>query len=731
MSARICAQQLTSSIRRVAWCDLADNSIEVSRPVADPALGDWARRRITDCDWNMNDPWEGLPAPLRFEVAEDGRVTIEFALSDGERLYGAADADASGVMRRGDHVHLATELHSRAQHRGVERCRVCEERIATSVVDDDLADGASIYGELHAPLVLSTSGFGVWISNATHGALLDLGEMHRDRWSFTAPAGAADIFVLGPGSIADQVRAFSQLTGRVPAPPVWALGYIQSKFGYESFDEVDDVIQRFRDEQLPLHGVVFDVQWLEEHVNLCWNPDGFSDPAQRIDSIHSAGVRAVVITEPGTRTDASNFSSGNDRHVWGVDGAGDVAESGQWYAHEQIPGYREVVPGHGALLNVFRESSADWWYEQHLPLISDGVDAWWLDLNEPEGSHASINFEDVDWPTPSSLLEGQHAHNIFAIAQQRLFARRDRAHTERRPFMLSRSGHAGSSRYGVSPWSGDVGTTWQSLRVQPRLMLNAGLCGFPLYGCDIGGFHGDPEPELFARWVQAGTVFPVCRAHGNMSPREPWSRGSDVLRAIAPAIRLRGQLLPSLASWMYQACDAGEPLARPMLWDSPEDDRFIACDDQWMLGPLLVAPVLHPEMTTRIVHLPHGTHWTDIWTGTMYEPGSTITIDVHAATLPIFVRSGTLIVVDTEPLMQRGTTWPPAELAVWSFPDVTGRATCDFMIDDGVSRNHEQGAYSLVRLTVDDNRNLAVDRIGGAWPTPRLTLVAPAPGNVE
>ncbi len=731
MTPRMCAQQLSPTIRRVAWCDIEAGVVVPKRSISDPALGDWARRRVADCAWDIERPWDGVPEALRFEQHDDGTVVIEFALDDDDCLYGAADADASGLMRRGDHVHLATELHSRGRHRGVPPCPLCEERIAASAGSDDLDDDASIYGELHAPLILSTGGYGFWISNATHGAVLDLGERTADRWSFTAHAGSADIYILGPGTIADQSRVFAQLTGRVPVPPTWALGFIQSRFGYESFDEADAVIQRFRDERLPLHGVVFDVQWLDEHVNLKWNTDGFSNAVDRIASMHASGVRTVVITEPGTRTDASNYSSGVDIGAWGTDSAGAVAESGQWYAHEQIPGYREITPGHGALLNVFRESAADWWYQQHVPLIADGVDAWWLDLNEPEGSHAAISFTDVDWPTPQPLLHGHEAHNIFAIAQQRLFARRDRAHTNRRPFMLSRSGHAGSSRYGAAPWSGDVGTTWQALRVQTRLMLTAGLCGFPLYGCDLGGFHGEPEPELFARWLQAGTMFPICRAHGNMSAREPWSRGADVLEAVAPAIRLRGQLLPSLATWMYQACASGEPLVRPMLWDSPGDARYTSCDDQWMIGPLLAAPVLHAGITKRTVHFPDDASWINLWSGERHAPGSTATLDVGPSSLPVFVRAGTLLVVDGRPLERDAAAWPPSELHVWAFPDDDGMASCEYMLDDGISRDHEQGAYSLVNITHDPDQELSVERIGGAWPTPRLTLVAPRPGHVD
>jgi alpha-glucosidase len=740
MSSRVRFQQLAPLIRRVfAWDE--EGSTAGARPemrIADPALGDWARRRIASCAWNDEGAFEGIPVPTVFERTDTG-VRISMPLAAGERLYGAADADARGIARRGDHVHLMTEMHPRGAHRGGASCDLCADRVAADApgeAGDDLGSDRSFYSEVHAPLVISSSGYAVWISNATYGGLVDLGEADPDAWTFTAPGGAADIYVIGPAPIPELVRQFMRLTGAAPAPPTWALGIIQSKFGYWSFDEVDAVVERYAQEQLPLHGVVFDVQWLAEHVNLQWNPDGFADPRRRLAALHASGVRTTVITEPGTRADTENGREGMKIDAWGVDDNGSVIDSRQWYACEQIDGYRPITPTTGLLLNPFRDAVADWWYEQHLHLIDDGVDGWWLDLNEPEGTYGSVNFPDVDWPTPGPMLRGADAHNMFAIAQQRMFARRDRSHTDRRTFMLSRSGHAGSHRYGISPWSGDVGSTWQALRVQPRLMLTAGLCGFSLYSCDIGGFHGEPEPELFARWIQAGTVFPVCRLHGAMSDREPWSRGTDSLAAAAPSLRLRGQLLPSIASWMYHAVASGEPMVRPMLWEDPDDSRFHHCDDQWMFGPLLAAPVLHPGIESRTVHFPAGNDWFDLWSGERHAGGDSTEVSVASDSLPLYVPGGTVLLADPLPLERRGMSWPPAEIEVWAFAGSDGSASSEFVFDDGYSRAHEQGAYSSVRVTVTANGastdapKLAVDRLSGAWPLPSLRLARPHPGAI-
>jgi len=249
--------------------------------------------------------------------------------------------------------------------------------------------------------------------------------------------------------VPELVRSFTRLTGRASLPPTWALGFLQSRFGYESFDHAEAAVKGFAERQLPVHGLVFDVQWLEDHVNLRWNPDGFLEPRTRLAALAAEGVRTIVITEPGTRDDASNFAAGEAIDAFAVNGTGELYDAGLWFAHKAMEGYREITPARATLVNVFREDVADWWYDQHLPLLDVGVDAWWLDLNEPEEVGHDVRFRNIDWPAARDNLPGPTAHNLFAIAQQRAFARRDRLHTNRRPFMLSRCASTGSQRYGA------------------------------------------------------------------------------------------------------------------------------------------------------------------------------------------------------------------------------------------------------------------------------------------
>ena len=735
-------QQLSPLVRR----------IHAARPDADgprlpdPALGDWGRSqlaaepRATHDD--LGSALDGLELPLEELGYDDaGNVRMRVRLGAGEHLWGAYDSDAVGFDRRGEHVHLVNEIHPRNRHLMTGACEFCDS-IDVHVPGLEIGGGDSNYGELLLPFVISSSGWALYVSNAHHRAVLDLGCRDADVLAYDSPGGDADVYVFGPADPATLVAEYVRLTGQQPLPPAWTLGFLQSRFGYESFDHVHTTLERFETEQLPVHGVIFDVQWLEDHVNLRWNPVHFPDPAANLRRIAERGVRSIVITEPGTKAGASNHQSGVDRDAYATDVDGGEFDSKQWYAQRGIDGYREIEPSTGALLNVFREDAADWWYDQHVPLLEQGVDAWWLDLNEPEDVTADVQFRGTDWPAPRDVLDGAQARNLFAIAQQRLFARRDRAQTTRRPFVLTRSGSAGSQRYGAAPWTGDVGSTWTDLRVQPRLTLLAGMCGIPLHGSDIGGFNGDPGSELFVRWMQLGAVSPIFRAHGCMQDREPWSQGRAALEAIRPSLLLRAQLLPTIASWTWQALRTGQPLARPMLLGPlgtepgsdaahayAADTRFANVDDQYFFGELLVAPVLEQGATSRTVVLPDG-EWIDLWTGGEQVGGGEIDVPVDLDTLPLFLPRSSLLVVDPTPLAGRGQAWPPSELEAWSWSSPEETAETRLYLDDGITRMHEQGAYCLQRISVRDGQ-VTAERLGGSWPASRIRLAAPSPGALR
>ncbi|MCW2974545.1 MAG: hypothetical protein JWN72_2818, partial [Thermoleophilia bacterium] len=244
-------QQLSPSVRRVrlgAAGDLADTRLP------DPAIAEGGRRQLAAAPPvaidDLADAVRGSGVPLvALRRDGDGSVTIDVALAPGERLYGAYDADAAALDRRGDHVHLVTELHARMCHEIVDTCDLCNsgpEHLGEHELGLEIGAGrSSNYGELLVPFVISSAGWGLYVSSAWHGAELDLGARDPDTLRYTAPAGEADVYLFGPADIATLAREFQLLTGRQPLPPAWALGFLQSRFGYEDFDHVHRTIDRF------------------------------------------------------------------------------------------------------------------------------------------------------------------------------------------------------------------------------------------------------------------------------------------------------------------------------------------------------------------------------------------------------------------------------------------------------------------------------------------------------
>jgi alpha-glucosidase len=241
--------------------------------------------------------------------------------------------------------------------------------------------------------------------------------------------------------------------------------------------------------------------------------------------------------------------------------------------------------------------------------------------------------------------------------------------------------------------------------------------------------------------MQLGAVSPIFRAHGYMADREPWSQGADALAAIRSAIVLRAQLLPSIATWTWQALRSGTPLARPMLLGPVgteagsvqaqlyrDDARWHDVHDQFFFGQLLAAPVLEQGATQRRVELPPGT-WVDVWNGTSHAGGGAITIDVALDTLPLFVPAEVALVADPQPLAGRGRQWPPAELELWSWAAPGADAQALSYLDDGITRLHEQGAYCLQQLTMVDGA-VTTQRLGGAWPASRVRAAVARPGQI-
>ena len=483
----------------------------------------------------------------------------------------------------------------------------------------------------------------------THDGEVVLGEHADVRF-----AGGALRTWLVPGPPDRALARFGELTGRPPLPPRWALGFHQSRWSYRSEAEVRELVEGFAARDLPLDAVHLDIHYLNGYRVFTADPARFPDLPGLAADLAERGVRLVFILDPGVKHDPGyavyRDGAARDAFLRWPDGS-DLRPP--------------VWPGPCGFPDFTSRSVRRWWGEQYAWLVEQGAAGVWHDMNEPAAFAA--------WGDPTLPRNVRHdcegrggdhveAHNVYALQEARAAREALGAlRPQQRPWILSRSGWVGLQRYAWT-WTGDSESNWWSLAQSVRIALAMGLVGLPWTGPDIGGFGGDPSPELFVRWLQLGVLLPFCRVHSAaFAPRrEPWLYGDEVLGIAREQLRFRRRLLPYLYTCAWQTSRTGHPLVRPLAWPDAADPGLWAVDDAFLLGDaLLVAPVLEPGATSREVRLPPG-RWYGLDDDAEVEGPGTVRLEAPLERIPVLARAGAVL-----PLAEGDATglhvWPAAE----------------------------------------------------------------------
>jgi alpha-glucosidase len=558
--------------------------------------------------------------------------------------------------------------------------------------------------------ILKGRAYGIFFDN-TYWSNFDMGKESRDQYSFGAEGGELDYyFFAGPAPKAILSR-FTELVGRMPLPPLWSLGYQQSRWSYHPESRVREIASGFRTNRIPCDVIYLDIDYMDGYRVFTWNPKEFPDPKRLVSDLASQGFRVAVIMDPGIKTDTmyAAYRSGlsGDCFVKYPDGRifmGDV-----W-------------PGRCAFPDFTSDNARHWWGEQMSGLIDVGVRGWWNDMNEPSVFNVPTKTMDLTVLHNDGGLWTRHAknHNIYGMQMTRAtYEGSLRLNPSERPFVLTRASYAGGWRYTAS-WTGDNVASWEHLRMALSMCLGLSISGQPFVGSDIGGFIGYPSGELFARWLQLGVFTPLMRAHSviNEKNKEPWEFGAEFTDINRSTIALRYQLLPYIYNVMAEASNTGIPAMRPLVLEFPEDPRFGGAEDEFVFGSdLLVAPVLSPGAQKREVAFPAGT-WYDFQTGQKFAGGSNNTIDAPLQKLPFFARAGAII--PGQQVMQYTQQEAIDPLTLNVFPITSdGTVTTHYYEDDGRSYDYLKG--TVLRRTHTQQRagnTLAVE-IGPAEGTYR------------
>lgn len=606
-----------------------------------------------------------------------------------------------------------------------------------------------------SPFFQSTKGYGVFWDNYSPTLFTD----NEVETSFRSEVGDCVDYYFMYGKNADGVIAqVRSLTGQAPMFPLWTYGYWQSKERYKSQKEVVDVVRKYRELGIPLDGIIQDWQYWGH--NYLWNAMDFQNPTfnhpqKMIEDVHAMNAHMAIsiwssfgpMTKPYRELDKKgmlfNFTT------WPQSGL----ES--WPPNMEYPSGVRVYDAYNP------EARDIYWKYLNDGIFKLGMDAWWMDSTEPD--HLDWKPEDMDTKTYlGSFRKVRNAYPLMTVGG--VYDHQRAVTSDKRVFILTRSGFLGQQRYGANVWSGDVASTWESFRNQIPAGLNFSLCGMPHWNSDIGGFFAghynkswnddsaSKNPlyqELYVRWLQFGTFNPMMRSHGTDVYREIYKfgkKGEPVYDAIEKMIGLRYSLLPYIYSTSWEVSNRQSSFMRALMMDFVDDRKVWDINDEYMFGKsILVAPITHaqytPEAVVKVseeegwnrdgakktktdaavdfmetkstnIYLPAGTLWYDFWTNEKHEGGKEITKETTLDVIPLYVKAGSIIPVGPQVQYATEKPWDHLELKVYA------GANGNFILyeDEFDNYNYEKGAYTEIPISWNNaSRKLTIGARKGAY----------------
>jgi len=479
------------------------------------------------------------------------------------------------------------------------------------------------------PAVLSSRKYMLVFDNSASGNV-DLGATEKDILQFDAAGGRTAYLVVAGASYPALLEQYVNATGKQPLPPRWAFGNYASRFGYHTEAETRAVVDKFKQADFPLDAVVLDLYWFGKDIqghmgNLAWDRKAFPQPKQMIADFKAQGVNTILITEPFVLSSSTRWQEAVHADALAKNLAGQ-------------PKRFDFYFGNTGLIDVFSAAGQQWFSGIYNQLADYGIAGWWGDLGEPEVH---------PFDTIHSLGSADELHNVYGHQwAQMLYQNRLQQQPQQRPMIMMRSGFAGSQRFGMIPWTGDVDRSWGGLKPQVELALQMGLLGMGYTHSDLGGFAGGEtfDQELYVRWLQYGVFQPVFRPHAqeHIAP-EPVLHDQATQDLLRPYVKLRYRLAAYNYSLAYQNSSRGMPLMRPLFFADETKPELMLNKDSYLWGDaFLVTPVTAAGVRQVQVQLPAGV-WFDYWNDTRYQGNQTISQPTQLSQLPLLVKAGAFV----------------------------------------------------------------------------------------
>lgn len=552
--------------------------------------------------------------------------------------------------------------------------------------------------------------YGIFFDNS-YRSYFDFGRLSQERIWFGAEGGELNYYFFYGPSIKKILGRYADLTGHMPMTPLWSLGVQQCRYSYYPAAVVEEVVRQYRERDLPLDVIYLDIHYMNGYRVFTFDTSRFPDPKGLIEKLKTQGIKTVVIVDPGVKhqppaSGAPPISSARpelepqDQRYYVFD----QGMARNYFQHRRngqlfVP---RVWPGDSVFVDYTIPDARRWWGDLHRAYTDNGVAGIWNDMNEPADFIDQTGKNQIDVVSFDEGEKSTHARNrnVFGFLMSRAtYEGLERLQPDRRPFVVTRAGYAGIQRYSTM-WIGDTNSTWDSLALNVPMFTTLGLSGEPFVGSDVGGFIGRANGEFLVRSYQVGFLAPFFRNHHAIDgyDQEPWRFGKYYEDIIRKYLKLRYRLLPFLYTTLEEAHRTGVPLFRPLVLNYQDDPSAYNLDDEFMIGSdLLVAPVVKPDVTSRLVYLPKGT-WYDFWTNKKYSGGTMIRVDAPLETVPMFVRGGAIISLAPEMKYVGEKPFDPITFAI--YPDEKGAASTTLYEDDGISPAYRQGVFRSTSVSV-------------------------------
>lgn len=573
---------------------------------------------LTEEYWRNRNRLNRYCVPIRIDARElkpiqgttDYSLTMRFEAFDDEKIFGMGQYQEKNLNKKGAILELA---HRNSQ--------------------------ASV------PFMVSSRGYGLFWNNpaigtATFGA-------NKTEWH-AASTKKLDYFITAGDTPAEIEEQYSLATGRTPMMPEYGLGYWQCKLRYRNQEELLQVAREHKRRGLPMDAIVVDFFHWTRQGDFRFEPRDWPDPEAMVRELKEMGIETVVSVWPTIDERSENF--------------GEMADKGYLVQADRGNSNHMTWMGNTVFYDATHPGAQKFvWDKCKQNYYDKGIRCFWLDEAEPE--YGPYDFDNYRYYSGTAL----QCTNTYPVGYAKGFYDGLKEAGETEILSLVRCAWAGSQKYGALTWSGDIYSSFRSMREQLQAGLNMSMAGIPWWTSDIGGFLGgdiknDDFKELLIRWFAWGAFCPVFRMHGERSPwhereqefidnvrqltsgqdNEVWSFGEDNYEILKEYLFIRERLRPYIRGLMKEASVSGAPVMRPLFFDFPEDKKSWEVEDAYMFGPdLLVAPVMEAKVTTREVYLPLGTDWVEAYTGKEYPGGSLVVAEAPLSIIPVFTRKGT------------------------------------------------------------------------------------------